>query len=77
MDCGSGARVGSWGQGGARSMLGSMFMGSRVSIPDWVDRSRGFGMNRFGGSVGTEEEVGWYGQCGCWGILSEKGCVDG
>lgn len=85
MDCGSGARVGSWGQVGARSRLESTCMGSRVSVPDWVDdpagrwvdRSRGFDMNMLVDSVGMEEELCEYGHCGCCcDILSEKGCAD-
>lgn len=89
MDCGSGARVGSGAQLGARSMLASMCMGSRVSVPDWVDvpagmwvdRSRECDMNMLVDSVGIEEEEEFCGyghwDCCCCGILSEKGCAGG
>ena len=88
MDCGSGARTGSVAQVGAKSMLESTCMGSRGSVPDWVDvpagmwvdRSREFDMNMLLDSVGMEEEAFCgYCHCGCCccGILSEKGCADG
>lgn len=89
MDCGSGARVGSEDQVGARSMFESTCMGSSGSVPDWVDvlegmcvdRSRDCDMNILVDSDGMEEEefceYGHCGCCRCCGIVSEKGCADG